>query len=313
MTSPLHVVTGAFGYSGKYIAARLLAEGVRVRTITNSVDRANPFGERVQAFPFNFNNLPELVETLRGATVLYNTYWVRFNHATFQHATAVENTLKLFEAAKQAGVERVVHVSITNPSEDSHLEYFQGKAVLERALIESGLSYAILRPTVIFGNEDILINNIAWVVRHFPVVGIFGDGRYRLQPIFVEDLATLAVEQGQSQTSTIIDAIGPETFTYYDLVRTIGLTIGKSPLLVPIPPLLGAAVGSLLGHIVGDVMITPEEIEGLMSDLLYTTSPPAGQTRLTDWMKEHASTLGQRYASELARRQDRRTAYERLA
>ncbi|MDP3185816.1 MAG: NAD(P)H-binding protein, partial [Anaerolineales bacterium] len=177
-----HVVTGAFGYSGKYIAARLLAEGRRVCTLTNSVKRANPFGGKVEARPFNFDRPDELVESLRGAEVLYNTYWVRFNYSFFKHESAVQNTLALFDAAKKAGVKRVVHVSITNPSEDSPLEYFSGKARLEQALIESGLSYAILRPTVIFGQEGILINNIAWALRHLPVFGVFGDGKYRLQP-----------------------------------------------------------------------------------------------------------------------------------
>jgi len=137
MSSQLHLVTGAFGYSGKYIAARLLNEGHRVRTISNSVNRANPFGGMVEAHPFNFDAPEKLIESLRGATVLYNTYWVRFNYKTaFQHSATVENTKKLFDAARRAGVARVDHVSITNPSEDSPLEYFSGKAKLERALIE---------------------------------------------------------------------------------------------------------------------------------------------------------------------------------
>ena len=164
---------------------------------------------------------------MRGAAVFYNTYWVRFNYGDFSHSAAVENTLKLFEACQKAGVGRVVHVSITNPSEDSPLEYFRGKARLERALAESGLSHAILRPTVLFGKEDILINNIAWCLRRFPVFGVFGDGNYRLQPIYVDDLAALAVKQGRERTNRIIDAIGPDTFTYRELVREISAIIGK--------------------------------------------------------------------------------------
>ena len=176
----LHVVTGAFGYSGKYIATRLLQTGRRVRTLTNSPHRANPFGNAVEALPYHFDDGAKLAESLLGAAVLYNTYWVRFNHRDFSHADAVENTLRLFAAAQAAGVGRVVHVSITNPSETSPLEYFRGKARLERALIESGLSHAILRPAILFGQEDILINNIAWGLRRFPVFSVFGDGQYRL-------------------------------------------------------------------------------------------------------------------------------------
>jgi len=211
-----HAVTGAFGYSGKYITERLLAQGKAVITLTNSLHRTNPFGDRIRAYPFHFDDPEKLAETLRGVSVLYNTYWVRFNHRSFTHADAVRNTETLFRAAKLAGVTRVVHVSITNPSEDSPLEYFSGKARLERALVESGLSHAILRPTVLFGKEDILVNNIAWALRRFPVFGVFGDGLYKLQPIYVDDLAQLAVEQGDemAKANTLINAIGPETFTY---------------------------------------------------------------------------------------------------
>ncbi|MGM0490281.1 MAG: SDR family oxidoreductase [Planctomycetota bacterium] len=309
MKDDIHAVTGAFGYSGKYIAHRLLSEGKTVITLTNSMDRQNPFGDRVRAVPFNFAEPDKLGESLRGVSVLYNTYWVRFNHRTFTRADAVRNTLILFEAAKRAEVSRIVHVSITNPSEDSSLEYFRGKGQLERALIESSLSYAILRPTVLFGKEDILVNNIAWALRRLPVFGVFGDGQYKLQPIYVDDFAKLAVGCGKDSQNTVVDAIGPETFTYRGLVESIGEIIGKRRPVISVPPSIGHAVGWLLGKCVGDVMITREEIAGLMSNLLYVDSPPAGTTKLTDWAREHASVLGRHYRSELARRKDRRAEY----
>jgi NADH dehydrogenase len=305
----IHAVTGAFGYSGKYIAQRLLAAGHTVITLTNSTDRANDFGGRLPVYPFHFDRPDELARSLAGVEVLYNTYWVRFNHKLFRHADAVRNTLILFEAAQRAGVQRIVHVSITNPSEDSPLEYFSGKARLERALIESGLSYAILRPTVLFGKEDILINNIAWLLRHLPVFGVFGDGSYRLQPVYVDDLAALAVQQGGAAANAILNAIGPETFTYRELVTTIGRLIGARRPVVSVPPAVGYWVGRLVGSLVGDVTITREEIDGLMANLLYVTTPPTGTTRLSDWIAAHADTLGRRYTSELARRVDRVAAY----
>ncbi len=305
----IHAVTGAYGFSGKYIAQRLLDEGRSVITLTNSASRINPFGDTIRALPFHFDRPDLLAEQLAGVSVLYNTYWVRFNHRLFKQSDAVRNTLVLFEAAKNAGVERIVHVSITNPAEDSPLEYFRSKAILERALIESGMSYAILRPAILFGEGDVLINNIAWALRRMPIFGVFGNGRYRLQPIYVDDLAGLAVEQGKSRDNVIINAIGPETFTYRQLVGMISQAIAKRRLIISVPPSIAYAMSRLMGRILGDVIITREELSGLMGDMLYVDAPPAGQTALSDWVRKHAETLGRRYSNELARRIDRVSAY----
>lgn len=305
----IHAVTGAFGYSGRYIASKLLEQGRTVVTLTNSTNRANQFGGRIPALPLSFGEPDNLVAALAGVDVLYNTYWVRFNHRMFTHAQAVENTLVLFEAARRAGVRRVVHVSITNSAEDSPLEYFSGKARLERALMESGLSYAILRPTVLFGREDILINNIAWALRRFPFFAVFGDGNYRLQPIHVDDLAELAVNEGMRSDNVVINAIGPETFTYRELVNAVGNAIGRQRPLVNVPPGIGCLLGKLVGWFKHDTFITREEISGLMAELLYVTTAPTGNTPLTAWMRKNASLLGQRYASELDRRRNRQMPY----
>jgi uncharacterized protein YbjT (DUF2867 family) len=298
-------VTGAFGYSGGYIAERLLAEGHTVRTLTNSPARRSPLAGRVEIHPLAFGDADGLKASLTGVDVLVNTYWVRFNHRDFTFATAIDNSLRLFDAARAAGVRRIVHVSITNPSEDSPFEYFRGKARLDRALRESGLSHAILRPAVLFGGDDILINNIAWMLRHLPVFGVFGDGQYKLQPVHVEDFAALAVEHARGTDNVTVDAIGPETFTYRDLVRTIADAIGVHKRVLSIAPWQGLAAAKALEPVIGDVLITREEIGGLMAGLLATSSAPAGTTRLSDWARANAATLGRHYASELARRRRR--------
>ncbi len=310
MSQERHAVTGAYGYSGKYITQRLLDIGHDVITLTNSLERANLFGVRVKAYPFDFDDPAKLTKTLEGVKVLYNTYWVRFNHKEFQHADAVKNTIIMFQAAKAAGVERIVHTSITNPSKSSNLEYFSGKARLEQALIDSGISYSILRPAVIFGKEDVLINNIAWALRRFPVFGVFGKGDYKLQPIYVDDFASLAVKQGEHRDNVIVNAIGPETFTYRELAQVIGKAIGKKVPVVSTPPFIGYIIAWIIGKFVDDVMLTREEIEGLMSNLLYVKSSPTGITELTDWISKNANHLGKTYTSELARRRNRMAEYQ---
>jgi NADH dehydrogenase len=298
---PMNVVTGAFGYTGRYIARSLLAMGERVRTLTGHPNRPNPFHGQIEIAPFAFDDHAELVRALAGASTLYNTYWVRFEHGPVAFEKAVQNTLSLFRAAKEAGIRRVVHVSITNPRLDSPLSYFRGKAVLERALAESGLSYAIIRPSVIFGREDILINNIAWLLRKFPVFAVPGDGQYRLQPVYAEDVAEVAVKAGHESADITVDAVGPETYAYEALVRLIADAIGRRVRIVRVPPALALMLSAMLGLIVRDVVLTPQEIDGLMAGLLASGGPPTGRTRFSEWLKEEAATLGIRYASELAR------------
>jgi NADH dehydrogenase len=300
----LDVVTGAFGYTGRYITERLLSQGRTVRTLTGHPERANPFGDRVRVAPFDFEEPGRLAEHLMGATTLYNTYWIRFPRGDVTFERAVANTETLLAAAAQAGVERIVHVSITNPSEESPFPYFRGKARLERVLRGSALSHAIVRPTVIFGREDILINNIAWILRRFPVFGVPGSGAYRVRPIAVEDMADLCVQAGARRENEAIDAVGPETFTFDELVRLIARTIGRRARIVHVPPTVALGASRLIGYVTRDVVATKDELEGLMANLVVTDGPATGHRRLSDWLTENAAQVGATYHSEVSRHYD---------
>ena len=294
-------VTGAFSYSGKYITRRLLARGEEVVTLTGHPDRPDPFDGKVKAYPLDFEDEVELTRSLQGVHTFYNTYWVRFDRDKNTQPRAVENTRKLVQAAVQAGVQRIVHISITNPSHDSDLPYFWGKAANEQAVIESGIPYAILRPTVLFGKEDILINNIAWLLRRFPVFAIPGDGQYRLQPVYVDDLAALAVDVGYAQNNLVWDAVGPDIFSFESLVRLIARTLELNRGLIHVPPTFALRTAQFLSLFLGDVLLTPEEVDGLMAGLLVSEQPPRCKTSLVDWLEENKRSVGARYASELKR------------
>jgi NADH dehydrogenase len=301
MEATTSVVTGAFGFSGRRIAEKLLLRGERVRTLTNHAQAESPLFGRVQVCPLDFTDTRQLTESMRGARVLYNTYWIRFSYGGRSHEGAVENTKTLIRAAEAAGVRRIVHVSITNPSIDSPLPYFRGKAELEQAIQSSSMSYAILRPAVLFGEGDILINNIAFMLKRFPLFGIPGSGEYHVQPIFVDDLADLAVDGGQRLDSYTVDAVGPESYTYLELVKMIRSAVGSKSLLVHLPPAVVRLASGVLGAILKDVVLTEDEIKGLMDDLLVSHRPPTGRASLEGWIKFHAETIGKTYASELAR------------
>ncbi len=294
-------VTGAFSYTGKYITKRLLERGEEVVTLTNHPNRPNSFNGQVKTFPLDFEEA-SMTKSLQGADVLVNTYWVRFDKGENTQPRAVENTRKLVNAAKTAGVKRIVHISIANPSADSHLPYYWGKAANEKAVIDTGLPYAIIRPTVLVGGgEDILINNIAFLLRRLPVMLIPGDGSYGIQPVHVEDVADLAVEGVYSKDSYITDAVGPESYTFKELVKLVGETIGAKRLVVSAPPRLALLASQFLSLFLNDVLLTPEEVDGLMGNLLVSHEPARGKIKFSDWLEDNKNALGKKYASEIAK------------
>ncbi len=297
----MNAVTGAFGFIGRHIASRLLKADGRVRTITSHPDKPNPFGEAVTAHPFSFDQPDQLVAALDGCDVLYNTYWIRFDRGDRTFSRTVENTKILFDSALAAGVKRVVHISVTGIRQDDHLPYFEGKRRQEHLLRESGIKYSIVRPTLVYGPEDILVNNIAWTLRRFPVVPVFGDGKYLVQPIFVDDLADIAVSTATLTDSVEIDAIGPETFTYEEFVGLIKKSIGSRSLVLRLHPKLGISLGKAVGLLKRDVLLTSDELTGLMESRLRSEQEPNGTTRFSDWVVENRDSIGTSYTSELDR------------
>ena len=301
-SSELNVITGGLSYIGKYIARRLLEEGQRVLILTGHPNRPNPFGERVRITPFHFDNTGELIQSLQGATTLYNTYWVRFDYWQISFAKAVENTRVLIKAAAEAGIRKIVHISVSNPSEESPFPYFRGKAQLEKAIVESKLPDAIIRPTLVYGGEEeILVNNIAWLLRRFPVFALPGSGEYRLQPIVVEEVAALAVHAAMNVHNQVLDAAGPDIFGFDDMVRLIKEKIRSRGLFFHASPQLALFLLKLVGLMVNDVVLTGDELGALRANLLVSSHPPTGQTRLSDWLDKNAELLGRRYASEMNR------------
>jgi len=301
--SRVDVVTGGFSYTGRFIARRLLADGRRVRTLTNHSNRpgTDDLRAELEVEPLQFEDRTRLVSALRGADTLYNTYWVRFPHGGLGFDRAVANTRLLMQAAAEAGVRKVVHISVSNPSLDSPLAYYAGKAQAEELVKESGLAWAIVRPTLVFGPGDILINNIAWLLRRMPLFAMPGLGHYHLQPVAADDVAAIAVAASAQEEHAIVDAAGPETVTFAELVDQIAIAVQRRPPFLYLPPSLLIPAGEVIGLFVRDVVLTRQELEGLMTELLVSAEPPRGTTRFDDWLLEYGDKLGMSYASELDR------------
>ena len=295
------IVTGAFSYTGRYVARRLLDQGVHIRTLTRSPNAEDPLADHVEAAPLDFSDPDGLRRSMQGAGVFFNTYWIRYAHDRITFDLAVENTRTLFEAAERAGVGRIVHFSVTNPSTELDLPYFRGKAQVEDMLVSLGVPYAIIRPTLVFGVGDLLLNNMAWALRRFPVFPLYGNGDYPVQPVYVEDLAAQAVEAGSQSESSIADSAGPDTFSFEALLRLLASSMGVRRWFLHTHPRVGLALTGLVGLLMRDMALTPDEVVGLMDGLLTSGEPPTGTTKLSDWLAQNGDGLGGRYVSELRR------------
>ncbi len=297
----LDVVTGAFSYSGAAIARELLRRGQHVRTLTGHPERA-PAGSPIDVRPLDFADTRDLAASMAGAHTLYNTYWVRFAHGAVTHELAVANSKVLFAAAASAGVQRIVHVSITNPSLTSADSYFRGKAEVEQALAGCGVPYAVARPAVLFGGDGVLVNNIAWLLRRLPVFAIGGRGDYRLRPIHIEDLAALCADLGAgTEQAKIVDAVGPQSLTFRHLVEEIRDAVGSRSVLLPVPGLVIPALASLLNLALRDTLLTAAEYASMAAGRADSGGPATGAVVFTDWVQAHGGELGRRYANELDR------------
>jgi nucleoside-diphosphate-sugar epimerase len=296
----MHVVTGAFSYTGSYLARELLSRGESVKTLSRVPDPEHPLSSEVAFGRLHFDDAA-LTEELRGADTLFNTYWVRFEARRVTWDAVLANTRTLLRAARAAGVRRIVHFSVSNASQNSPYSYFCAKAAAEREVRESGLSHAIVRPTLIVGRDDVLLNNIAWALRRLPLFLVPGDGRYRVQPITVEDLARLAVDVGESTNDVTRDAAGANTVQFGELVHAISRAIGARSRILRAPMPLALLAASTAGRILRDVVVTRDELRALMDELLVSGEPPAGATGVYTWLAENGYALGRAFVPEFRR------------
>jgi NADH dehydrogenase len=294
-------VTGSFGFTGRVLTERLLEAGLDVVTLSRRSGSGDPLSERISVRPFDTTRPDDLAASLAGLDTLFNTYWIRFPRGAETFEGAVARSAVLLAAARDAGVKRVVHVSVVNATADGETPYVRAKAALESVVRSSGLEWVIVRPTLTYGPGDILINNLAWALRRLPVYGLPGLGRYTVQPVHVADVARICVEAAEGEAGRVIDAAGPEAITYRALVELVRSAVASRSIVLPMPHLVVLAAARVLGLFVRDVVLTRDEIRELTSSLLTSKEPARGEIRISDWVSANAATLGRTWSSELAR------------
>ena len=294
-------VTGAFGFTGRALAERLLGAGREVVTLTRRSGAGDPLAARLAIRPIEGVDAAGLAAALDGVDTLYNTYWLRFPRGIETFEGVLANSAALLEAARTAGVRRIIHVSVINATLDAETPYVRAKAALEALVRSSGLEWVIVRPTLLYGPGDILINNLAWALRRLPIYGMPGGGRYTVQPVHVDDLARICVEATDGDAGRVLDAAGPEILHYREPVNLIREAVGSRSIVLPMPHEVVLAAARVLGLLVRDVVLTRDEIRELTASLLTSTEPPRGVIRISDWVRDNADSLGRHWSGELAR------------
>jgi uncharacterized protein YbjT (DUF2867 family) len=230
MDAKIVALAGGSGFIGRAIARRLVAGGIHVRVLTRNPESARarlnlPGVEFVSA---DIGNPASLLQALGEANAIVDA--IQFDGypvenprrgLTFERVD-YGGVLALVDAAKQSGVDRFIYISGAAADEKSAHPGFRAKGRAERAIRESGLTYTIFRPSLIYGPEDKVVNGLARALRFAPIFGVPGTGRQKVQPVLVDDLAacvTLALSgRGHNRTYEIG---GPELMTFDEMMRVI--------------------------------------------------------------------------------------------
>ena len=298
-------VSGAWSYSGRDVAARLLRAGYTVVSLTNRpVPDPDPHAGAVARIPYDF--APGALErSLDGVEVLACAYWTRHDRAPVghqgpwtSHALAVERSARIIDAAVRAGVSRLVWTSIANPGLDPDLSYYAGKAAVERLVEGSGLPHAILRPACFFGPGGILIENVAWAARHLPCVPIPAGPRYRIRPIHIDDYARAVVDAVGATGTFVRDATGPDRIEFGELVDYLASLTGGRARVVRLPIPACAVLYRLASGVMRETILTTDELKGLARNRLDSVEEPVGRIGLRAWLQDNVSMIGSRFLRE---------------
>jgi len=292
-----YMVTGAFSFTGRHVAKRLLEEGEEVRTMTRFPQSASPFAEAVPAVPFDYDDVGALTQALRGCDRLINTYWRRQPEGNLGYDRVVQQSKNLFAAAKAVGIERIVHMSINDPH-GKKFPYFRAKCATERAVRECTVSSVVVRPQLVFGDGELLINNLAWTLRQSRLAAVPGDGQYLMQPIHASDYAELIVGLSRNRRDGVVNGVGPDVMTYDDMVSMVGNAIGRKPRILHVHPKFFDRVARLINRFVEEPTVLDYEVYGCLVENGVVPREPQGTRRLVDWLRDHADSLGRRYADQ---------------
>ncbi len=276
--SKLVTIFGGSGFVGRYIARRLAKEGWRVRIAVRRPNEAlfvRPYGTPGQVEPMfcNIRDDASVRAATMGADAVVNCVGT-FDKGGRNSFTAVqvEGAARIARIAADCGVGRMVHISALGASATSASAYSVSKAKGEAAVLASMPGALILRPSVIFGNEDAFFNRFAGMSRMGPFLPVVG-GETRFQPVFVDDVAQAAVQGVLGQAQGIYELGGPDVDTFRGLMTRMLRVIQRRKLIINLPFWAAGLMGwgldlasGLTGGLVKNGMITADQVKSLRVD-----------------------------------------------
>jgi len=243
------LITGATGYIGRHLVSRLVAQGERPRCLVRNIKQASsilPAG--TLEFVQGDTTSPASLETaVQGVDTIVHAAFITADHkqsvGNHYQETNVQGTANLVEAAKKAGVKRIIVISGLGTKPDKPGSYMQGRYLAEKMVKESGLDWTIIQPSVLFGKDAPFIKGLTDLIRTAPVVPLIGGGKVMFQPIYVEDVVTVIIkvlqepERTKNKTYTIG---GPAYYSFTQVIDALLQAMHKKRIKVPTPtPLVG--------------------------------------------------------------------------
>lgn len=264
------LVTGASGFVGGHLCAALRAAGYTVRGLVRRPEAAARLARQgIDPWLGEITDEAALRAAMAGVSAVIHTVAIirERGRETFT-AINYQGTVRLLNAAEQAGVGRFVHLSALGASAASPYPYLRSKGLGEEAVIASALGWTVLRPSVIFGPGDEFFTTLATIARLSPVMPIVGDGRTRFQPIAVADLVAcvLAVLRDDAHIRQRYDLAGPEVLTYEELVDVLLARLGARRLTVHVPVALMWPVAAVMERLLPRPPVTPDQLALLAVD-----------------------------------------------
>jgi uncharacterized protein YbjT (DUF2867 family) len=248
------LITGATGYIGRHLAARLAANGERPRCLVRNKRRAASIlpADKVELVEGDTTRPETLPAAVQGVDAIVHTAFITADRkqsvGNHYNETNVRGTANLVQAAKDAGVQRIIEVSGLGTKPDKPGSYMQGRYLAEKMVKESGLSWTIIQPSVLFGKDAPFIKGLTDLIRSAPVVPLIGGGSILFQPIYVEDVVTVIVKVLEDPSGTADKTYtigGPEYHSFTQIIDELLHTMHKTRIKAPAPTQLvgvGAAV-----------------------------------------------------------------------